>query len=91
MALNIKDSATEQLAAEVAELAGETKTGAVRRALAERLERLLAERADEGRSRRLHRVLEDEIWPLLPPELLDRPPLTKAEREEILGYGPEGV
>lgn len=91
MALNIKDALTEQLAAEVAELAGETKTGAVRQALAERRERLLAEREAEDRASRLQRVLEDEIWPLLSPEVLDRPPLNKAEREEILGYGPEGV
>ncbi len=91
MALNIKDPLAERLAAEVAELAGETKTGAVRTALAERRERLLAERSGVDRASRLRRVLEDEIWLLIPPELLGRPPLTKAEREEILGYGPEGV
>ena len=91
MALNIKDSAAEQLAAEVAELAGETKTGAVRTALAERRDRLLAERAVDGRASRLRHVLEDEIWPLIPPDVLGQRPLTKAEREAILGYGPEGV
>jgi antitoxin VapB len=41
MALNIKDPETVRLAAEVAALAGETKTGAVRQALKERKERLL--------------------------------------------------
>lgn len=91
MALNIKDRVAEQLAAEVAALTGETKTGAVRTALAERRERLLAERSKDDRASRLRRVLEEEIWPLIPPELLGRPPLTKVEREEILGYGPEGV
>jgi len=91
VALNIKDPVAERLAAEVAELAGETKTGAVRTALAERRERLLAQRSGEDRASRLRRVLEDEIWPLITPELLGRPPLTKTEREEILGYGPEGV
>jgi antitoxin VapB len=91
MALNIKDPFAEELAAEVAALTGETKTGAIRTALAERRERLLAARAGDDRATRLRRVLEDEIWPLIPPTLLDRPPLTKAEREEILGYGPEGV
>jgi len=90
MALNIKDSVTEQLAAEVAELAGETKTGAIRVALAERLERLRAQESREDRAARIRRVLEEEIWPLIPPEVLDQPPMTKAEREEILGYGPEG-
>ncbi|MCA1672325.1 MAG: type II toxin-antitoxin system VapB family antitoxin, partial [Actinobacteria bacterium] len=42
MALNIKDPETERLATEVAALAGETKTAAVRVALRERLERLHA-------------------------------------------------
>ena len=42
MALNIKDSETEQLAGEVASLAGESKTGAVRQALRERKSRLEA-------------------------------------------------
>jgi Rv0623-like transcription factor len=40
VALGIKDPETERLAAEVAELSGETKTAAVRGALRERLERL---------------------------------------------------
>jgi antitoxin VapB len=91
MALNIKDPVAEGLAAEVAALAGETKTGAIRVALAERRERLLAERAAGERAARIRQVLEDEIWPLIPPELLDRQPLSKDERDEILGYGPEGV
>ena len=91
MALNIKDPVAEQLAAEVAALAGETKTGAVRTALAERRERLLAEREPDALASRLRRVLEEEIWPLVPPDMLGRRPLSKAEREEILGYGAEGV
>lgn len=91
MALNIKDPVAERLAAEVAGLTGETKTGAVRTALAERRDRLLATRAKDDRAARLDRVLREEIWPLIPPDLLDRPPLTKVEREAILGYGPEGV
>jgi hypothetical protein len=40
---------------------------------------------------RLRRFLEDEVWPQLPPDVLDRPPMTKAEREKVLGYEPEGV
>jgi hypothetical protein len=38
----------------------------------------------------MRRWLETEIWPHIPPEELDQPPLTKAEVEEILGIGPEG-
>lgn len=90
MALNIKNAEAERLAAEVAELAGETKTQAIAVALRERLERLRAAETREERAERLRRVLEEEIWPLIPPEVLDQPPLTKAEREEILGIGAEG-
>jgi hypothetical protein len=43
------------------------------------------------RQRTLRRFLEDEIWPRMPSELRDKPPMTKAEREDLLGYGPEGV
>lgn len=91
MALNIKDQETEKLAAEVAELTGESKTGAVRNALRERRERLELER-NSGRPRRrgdLLRFLETQIWPQIPEDLRGKP-ITKAEREEILGYGPEG-
>jgi antitoxin VapB len=34
--------------------------------------------------------LETEIWPLIKPENLGKT-ITKAEREELLGYGPGGV
>jgi len=91
MALNIKNPETERLAAEVAELAGESKTQAVTVALRERRERLRRDDDREGRALRLRRVLEEEIWPLISPDQLGRPPMTKAEREEILGIGPEGV
>lgn len=39
----------------------------------------------------LRRFLETEIWPLIPEEERGRPPMKKSEREEILGYGSEGV
>lgn len=91
MALNIKDKETEQLAAEVATLAGESKTGAVRQALRQRRDRLELERGGKEKRRRdLRRFMETVIWPQIPEELRGQPPMTKAEREEILGYGPEG-
>lgn len=91
MALNIKDKETEELAAEVAQLTGESKTGAVRQALRERRERLSLRSARRKRDPdSFLRFLETEIWPQIPSERLDRPPMTKAEREEILGIGPEG-
>lgn len=90
MALNIKDPATERLVTEVAGLTGETKTGAVRAALEERRDRLARRSVSEARRERLQRLLEQEIWPQVPPEARGRP-MSREEREEILGYGPEGV
>jgi antitoxin VapB len=90
VALNIKDAETERLAAEVAALAGETKTRAVKVSLAERKERLARRVVRRDRAARLRRFLEEEAWPQVPPEVLGRP-LSRAEREAILGYGREGV
>lgn len=90
MALNIKDAETERLAAEVAELAGETKTRAVKVALEERRRRLRRRISRRDRGEALRRLLEDEIWPQIPPDVLGKP-VSKEEREAILGYGPEGV
>jgi antitoxin VapB len=89
MALNIKDPETERLAAEVASLAHETKTRAVRVALSERRERLLR-RPVARRAERLTAFLSDEVWPQVPADLRGRP-VSKAEREDILGYGPDGL
>jgi len=89
MALNIKNPEVERLAAEVAQLAGETKTEAIRRALLARRARLRTRVDPERDLQRIIRRLEDEVWSRIPPDQLGRAP-TKAEREEILGYGPEG-
>lgn len=90
MALNIKDSETIRLADELAALTGETKTRAVRVALEERKQRLARGRSPNERTRRLVDLLEGEIWPQVPPEVLGRP-ISREQREAILGYGPEGV
>ncbi len=66
MALNIKDPETERLAGEVAALAGESKTGAVRQALKERKQRLLFARRGLGRGDRMVAFLEEHLWPQLP-------------------------
>jgi hypothetical protein len=94
MALNFGDEETEKLAAEVAKLAGESEEDAVSRALLERRDRL---RSGSGGKRRRPRTkaemlhyLETEIWSLIPEENRGRPPITKEEKEEILGYGPGG-
>ena len=89
MALNIKDPETERLAAEVAGITGESKTAAVRTALRERRQRLRRRETAAEREARLLRFLETEIWPHIPPDVRGTR-ITKAEREEILGIGPEG-
>ena len=90
MALNIKNPRVEELAAEVAGMAGETKTQAIKRALEDRRERLLGANGTQERYARMMRFLENEVWPLVPKKELGRR-LTKAEEEKILGYGPDGV
>jgi antitoxin VapB len=82
MALNLRNPEVERLAASLARLTGETKTEAVRAALADRLERLQRERA--GRS------LADELDEIALtcaalPVQDDRP------ADEILGYDPAGL
>lgn len=89
MALNIKDPETERLAGQVAALTGDTKTGAVRYALRQVLQSLTRPPARQ-REERLTRFLEEEIWPLIPPDQLGRP-VSKAEREQILGFGTDGA
>ena len=90
MAMNIKDAETERLAGEVAELTGESKTAAVRTSLRERRDRLSAQRDYDRRLAEARQFLQDEIWSQIPADELGKP-ITKAEREEILGYGPDGV
>ena len=62
----------------------------MRTALQERKERLQARNRRHARSQQIDRFLEDEAWPQIPETVLGRP-ISKAERETILGYGPEGV
>jgi antitoxin VapB len=90
MALNIKDPDTERLAGEVAALAGESKTGAVRQALRERKQRLLLAQSGLARGDRMVAVLERRLWPRLPAGVRGEVP-SKEEEEAILGFGPEGV
>jgi antitoxin VapB len=90
MPLNIKNTEVEHLAAEIAGLTGETKTEAIRKALIERKIRLESYQTAEGRREKLLRFLERDVWPKVPARLRGRA-LTKKEREQVLGYGPEGV
>jgi antitoxin VapB len=90
MALNIKDPETERLAAEVAALAGESKTRAVRQALSERKQRLLLAQSGRARGDRIVELLERKLWSRLPDGVRGTV-LTKEQEEAILGFGPEGV
>ncbi len=90
MGLNIKDPETERLAAEVAHLTGETKTGAIRVALQERRARLALRVVRRNRAEVLQRFLEREIWPAVPDAVRGRP-LTRAEEDELLGFGEAGA
>lgn len=82
MALSIKSIATERLAREVAEMTGESLTGAIQKALEERLDRL----RQQGRNQILTSQLE---------EILDRvdrlPVLDSRGPDEILGYDEHGL
>jgi antitoxin VapB len=88
--MNIKNAEVERLAEEVARLAGETKTEAIRKALEERRARLALRVVRPDRQRALLEFLQREAWPLIPPGQRGRR-LTKEEEEELLGMGPESA
>ena len=90
MALNIKDPEAERLAAEVARLTGESKTGAIRQALRERRERLSYQVVRRNRRPALARFLETEIWPSVPRRARGRR-LSRKDEERLLGYGSSGA
>lgn len=89
MALNLNNLEVDALAAEVAELAGESKTEAVRKALLERKARLLSLSNTRNRSQRAAVILE-QFRATLSPKLLGVR-LSRKEEDEILGFGPGGV
>ena len=88
--MNIKNDEVERLAAEVARLTGESKTEAIRRALAERRQRLAYRISPGDRETQARRFLEREVWPRIPADQLGRR-LSRSEEDEILGYGEEGM
>lgn len=90
MALNIKNTDVEKLLDQLVQVTGESKTEAVRRALAERQERLALRFGRQQPENRLRAFLQDEVWPQIPEALLGAP-LSKAEEEAILGYGEQGI
>jgi antitoxin VapB len=82
MALNIRNSEAEQLAAELAKQTGETKTDAVIKALRDRLARVRRERS----KRRLGDELEE-----IAKHCAALPILDTRSTDEILGYDEYGL
>lgn len=90
MPLSIKNDEVERLVDDVTKLTGESKTEAVRRALRERRDRLALQESAQNRAGRIRRVLEQEIWPAIPDEVLGTT-VSRDDKERILGYGDDGV
>lgn len=82
MALNIRSSETEALAAELARLTGETKTEAVTKAVRDRLERV--------RRTRQKRPLADELDGI-GKGCARLPVLDGRTPDEIIGYDEQGL
>ena len=88
MALTIENPKVERLAIEVAEMTNESATEAIRVALQERADRLKLH-GKESRGDRVEEIVARFQRKVPPGELGRR--LTKAQWEEMLGYGPGGV
>jgi antitoxin VapB len=82
MAISIKSIETERLAREVAARTGESLTGAIQKALEERLERLQRQRRSQ--------ILADQLQDIL--RRVDRLPILDSRTpDEILGYDEHGL
>lgn len=89
MALNIKNVEVERLAGEVAKLAHETKTEAIRRALVERMARIQTPALKTAGRKSLREYMQQNVWPMMPAGELGRV-MSRKEEDQILGYGPQG-
>lgn len=87
MALNIRNEEANRLAAQVASLAGETKTDAVILALKERLQRLQHQRQTAAHQQASHIERLDQIAL----RSAARPVGDHRSAEEILGYDAMGL
>ncbi len=83
MAMNIKNEKVERLAAELANITGESKTAVILHALEERRKRIASGPSGKRRMAQALDFLEREIWSSVPKKMLGRP-VTKSERERIL-------
>jgi len=90
VALTIKNDEVERLAAEVARLAGESKTQAIKVALQERRVRLAGGIDPAARTAALLEFMEQEVWAHVPAEVRGEPH-DQARDDAIVGYGPDGL
>ena len=90
VALTTRNVEVERLATEVAKLAGESKTEAVKVALEERRRRLTSGIDPAARTAALLEFMEREIWAHVPAELRGQPH-DSALDDAVLGYGPDGL
>lgn len=90
MALNLKNPEVDTLATEVALLAKESKTEAVRQSLLERKARLMAAvSVQQKRSERAASILREFRANLS--DAVKGKRLSREEEDDILGFGPGGV
>jgi antitoxin VapB len=82
MALSIKSIAAERMAREIAAKTGESLTGAIQKALEERLDRLKSQRRNQILTSQLEEILRrvDQL-----------PILDSRTADEILGYDEHGL
>ena len=72
-------------------LGGEDKEAQMREALQEKRDGTASGQARRPRSlEEAIRYFETKIWPFIPEEERGKPPMSKEEVEEILGFGPDG-
>lgn len=84
MGLSIRSAEVDRPAAEVSAMTGESKTEAIRVALAERKARLIAAGGPDKRARAMQ-FLEQTVWPSVRPNALGKP-VSKREVEKLLGF-----
>jgi antitoxin VapB len=82
MALSIKSIETEHLAREIAAKTGESLTGAIQKALEERLERLNNSRRSQALTAQIDDILE---------RVDAMPDLDARSPDEIIGYDEDGL
>ena len=82
MALNIRNPTTEELAATLADLTGETKTEAVTRALRDRLVRVRRERTSRDLCAELDEIAR---------HCASLPIVDNREPDDLLGYDKHGL